>query len=90
MQDMDKLDLLASKFDQVHRSLVFYDVQEDTDVVDQLADLIVLFRAEKWDKERFHEELVLFATALSQTLSNEHQLETVLLITEILPDFLEV
>ena len=86
MQDMDKLDLLASKFDQAHRSLVFYD---DTDVVDQLADLIVLFRAEKWDKERFHEELMLFTTALSQTLSNEHQLETVLLIAEILPDFLE-
>ena len=90
MQDMDKLDLLASKFDQVHRVLSFYDVQEDTDVINQLGDLIVLSRAEKWDKETFQQELIQFWNSLSQTLSNEHQINTVLSITEMLPDFLEV
>lgn len=86
---MDKVDLLA-EYDQAIRALRHYDVQEDTDVVNQLTDLIVLSRAEKWETYQLYYELGHFWDAVSQVVSNQNQIDTLLYATELLPDFLEM
>lgn len=87
---MDRVDLLAAKYDQAIRALRFYDEKEDTDIVNQLTDLIVLSRTEKWEKHQFYKELVHFWDAVSQVVGNQNQIDTLLYVTELLPDFLEM